>query len=71
MIPHNGQTLWLDTYTGPVWRYASPNRPITQLPLALLAQVIDPDNLGHDVRTLITAQPLTDAEIAAWELVPA
>lgn len=60
--------LWLDTFTGPVWRYRSPNRPITQLPLSRLTVVIDPETVATQTRELITARPLTPTEIAAFEL---
>ena len=61
-------TRWLGTYEGPIYRYRSPLRPITQLPLARLDHVLDPGNLGPNVRELITARPLSDDEIAAFQL---
>lgn len=63
------ETRWLDTYKGAVWRYESPLRPIIQLPLERLSQVLDPGNIGPDVRILITARELDEVEIAAFELV--
>lgn len=59
---------WLNTYEGRVWRYASPLRPITQLPLEQLDIVIDPDSIGKDTRVLNTARELTAAEVSGYEL---
>lgn len=62
------KTLWLDTYSGPVWRYRSEYRPITQLPLDRLDVVIDPATIGPDVRDLITARELTANEVSQFQL---
>lgn len=60
---------WLDEWSGPVWRYRSELRPITQLPLNRLDFIIDPAAVGNaENRDLLMQHELSAAEVKQLDL---